>query len=132
RVAVVAGQAGAPVVDDRGLEGLGEEEGKSLQGDQVRAAFPDLAAFIDPGIREAMRAAGGPLQTLQARAAKARAAHKVRAIQRLERALTYQGLDAAAIADQLAAERSHHDKLTEALGGLTLQLDSVCGFVLAR
>ena len=132
RVAVVAGQAGAPVVDDRVLDLLADEEGKSLQGDQLRAAFPDLAQFVDPGIREAMRAAGGQLQALQARAAKTLAAEKTRALQRLERALTYQGLDAAAIAQQLEAERRHHDQLTEALAGLTLQLDSVCGFVLAR
>jgi len=79
-----------------------------------------------------MRAAGGQLQALQARAAKTLAAEKTRALQRLERALTYQGLDAAAIAQQLEAERRHHDQLTEALAGLTLQLDSVCGFVLAR
>ena len=132
RVAVVAGQAGTPVVDERVPEVLAEEEGKSLQGDLLRAAFPDLAAFVDPGIREAMRAAGQQLQGLQARAAKALEVEKSRALQRLERALKYQGLDAAAIAEQLAAERRHHDKLTEALAGLTLQLDSVCGFVLAR
>jgi hypothetical protein len=71
--------------DDRVLEVLADEEGKALQGDQIRAAFPDLAAFVDPGIREAMRAAGSQLQ---ARASKALAEEKARALQRLERALT--------------------------------------------
>jgi ATP-dependent helicase HepA len=40
RAEEVAGQAGTPVVDDRVLEVLADEEGKSLQGDQIRAAFP--------------------------------------------------------------------------------------------
>ncbi|HSP18884.1 MAG TPA: helicase-related protein, partial [Myxococcaceae bacterium] len=44
RVAVVAGaEGGTPVVDPKLLDLLGREEGRSLQGDQIRAAFPDLA-----------------------------------------------------------------------------------------
>ena len=49
RVAVTAGPDGAPGVEPKLLELLAREEGRSLQGDQIRAAFPDLASFVAPG-----------------------------------------------------------------------------------
>ncbi|HZW88945.1 MAG TPA: helicase-related protein [Myxococcaceae bacterium] len=132
RVAATVRPDGAPGIEPRLLELLGREEGKSLQGDQIRAAFPDLAGFVDPAVAEATRAANGQLRTMQAEARKRLDAERDRALIRLERALRHQGLPAAAIRAQLEAERAYHRTLVEALAGLTLQLDSVCAFVLAR
>lgn len=132
RVAVVAGADGSPAVAPKLLDLLGSEEGRSLQGDQIRAAFPDLGTFVSPGVAEAMRAASAELQGLQTEARKRLDAERDRAMARLERALRHQGLGPADIEAQLGQERGHHAALAEALEGLTLQLDSVCAFVLAR
>ncbi|HET6983197.1 MAG TPA: helicase-related protein, partial [Myxococcaceae bacterium] len=132
RVAVTARPGGGPVLDPRLLEVLAREEGRSLQGDQIRAAFPDLATFVDPAMVEAMRAASDQLKDMQVEAQTKLDSERDRALTRLERALRHQGLPAAAIQEQLDAERAHHAALAEALAGLRLQLDSVCAFVTAR
>src|SRR5215831_7126060 len=132
RVVVTARPDGAPGVDPRLLDILAREEGRSLQGDQIRAAFPDLAAFVDPALAEAARAAGAQLRELQAGARRKLDDERDQVLVRMERALRHQGLAPAAIAAQLAEERAYHARLAEAVEGLTLQLDSVCAFVLAR
>jgi ATP-dependent helicase HepA len=131
-VAVVVRPDGTPGLDARLLDLLAREEGRSLQGDQIRAAFPDLAGFVDPGVAEATRAASGELKGMQSEARKRLDAERDRALTRLERALRHQGLSPAKIRTQLEDERAYHRTLVEALDGLRLQLDSVCAFVLAR
>jgi hypothetical protein len=132
RVAVTARPDGAPVVDPRLLDLLAREEGRALQGDQIRAAFPDLAAFVDPAMAEATRSATAELRSLQTEARKKLDEERDRVLARMERALRHQGLGAAAIETQLEEQRAYHRTLAEALEGLGLQLDSVCAFVLAR
>jgi ATP-dependent helicase HepA len=132
RIPVVAGPGGRPVVDPSLLKILEAEEGRSLVGDSIRAAFHDLASFVDPAIQEAMRTASVELERMQGRARAALTAERDRVLERAEHALRHQGLKPSAIASQLAAERAHYDGLEKALAGLTLQLDSVCAFVLAR
>ncbi|HVP61671.1 MAG TPA: helicase-related protein [Myxococcaceae bacterium] len=131
-VVVTAGPGGAPRLEPKLLDLLAREEGRSLQGDQIRAAFPDLAAFVDPAVAEAMGAASAELQSLQAQARTRLDDERDRVLARLERALRHQGLAPAAIQAQLEQERAHHRRLAEALDGLRLQLDSVCAFVVAR
>jgi ATP-dependent helicase HepA len=132
RIAVTAKPDGAPVVDPRLLDLLAREEGRALQGDQIRAAFPDLAAFVDPAMAEATRSATAELRSLQTEARKKLDEERDRVLARMERALRHQGLGAAAIETQLEEQRAYHRTLAEALEGLELQLDSVCAFVLAR
>jgi len=132
RIAVTVRPDGTPGLDPRLLDLLGREEGRSLQGDQIRAAFPDLAGFVDPAVAEATRAAKAQLQAMQTEAEKRLDAERDRALTRLERALRHQGLPPAPIRSQLEKERAYHRTLVEALDGLRLQLDSVCAFVLAR
>ena len=132
RVAVTVRPDGTPGLDPRLLELLGRDEGRSLQGDQIRAAFPGLAGFVDPAVAEATRAAKAQLQAMQTEAEKRLDAERDRALTRLERALRHQGLPPAPIRSQLEKERAYHRTLVEALDGLRLQLDSVCAFVLAR
>ena len=131
-MAVTVQPDGAPGLEPQLLDLLASEEGRSLQGDQLRAAFPDLAGFVDPGVTAATRAAGSQLKAIQAEARKKLDSERDRALSRLERALRHQGLSPAAIQAQLEEERDHHRTLVEALEGLRLQLDSVCAFVLAR
>ncbi|HZJ56222.1 MAG TPA: helicase-related protein [Myxococcaceae bacterium] len=132
RVAVTARADGSPGLEPRLLDLLAREEGRSLQGDQVRAAFPDLARFVDPGMAEATRAATAQLQAMQAAARSKLEDERDRSLVRLERALRHQALPPAAIQAQLEEERAYHGTLVEALEGTRLQLDSVCAFVLAR
>ncbi len=131
-VVVTARPDGAPGLEPKLLDLLAREEGRSLQGDQIRAAFPDLAAFVDPAIAEATRAATGQLRSLRAEARRKLDDERDRVLERLDRALRHQGLAPAAIQAQLDEERAHHRRLAEALDGLQLQLDSVCAFVLTR
>ncbi|HUM13323.1 MAG TPA: helicase-related protein [Myxococcaceae bacterium] len=131
-VVVTARPDGTPGLDPKLRDLLAREEGRSLQGDQIRAAFPDLAAFVTPAVAEAMRAANTELQSLQVQAQKKLDDERDRVLTRLERALRHQGLSPAAVQAQLDQERAHHRRLAEALDGLQLQLDSVCAFVLAR
>jgi ATP-dependent helicase HepA len=132
RVAVTVRPGGLPGVESRLFEVLATEVGKSLQGDQIRAAFPDLASFVEPGVAEATRAATGQLKAMQTEARKKLDEERDRALIRLERALRHQGMEPATMRAQLDEERAHHRTLVEALEGVRLQLDSVCAFVLAR
>ena len=131
RVAVSAGPGGKPAVDPALLDVL-EEEGRALAHDQVHAAFPDLASFVDAGVAEARRAAEDQLATFRARAREALVAERDLTLDRLGRALQHQGLSAEAVAAQLALERQHAATLERALEKVTLALDSVCGFVVDR
>ena len=45
-----------------------EEDGRALPPDQLRAAFPDLATFVDAGVTEARRLALDQLSSLRAKA----------------------------------------------------------------
>ncbi len=131
RVAVLAGPDGKPVADASALELL-EEDGRALPLDQVRAAFPDLAAFVDKGVAEARRAAEDELSTLRAAAREALVAERDLTLERLGRSLHHQGLPDSVVKAQLALERSYATTLELALEKVTLQLDSVCAFVVDR
>ena len=131
RVAVVAGPDGKPGEDTSVLEVL-EEDGRALPHDQVRAAFPDLATFVDTGVAEARRAAEDQLSTLRAAAREALVAERDLTLERLGRALHHQGLPDAVVKAQLVLERSYATTLERALEKVRLELDSVCAFVVDR
>ncbi|MFZ5469631.1 MAG: helicase-related protein [Myxococcota bacterium] len=130
-VAVVRGADGKPKVDPTLLEAL-EADGLPLKGDEIRAAFPELPSFVDSAVAAATAAAE---EELRRRAKKARAAieaEREAELTRLELSLSHQGVPKERIAAQLEAERAHYQRLLDALGGLTLTLDSACGFVINR
>jgi ATP-dependent helicase HepA len=131
RVAVVAGPDGKALTDASVLEVL-EEDGRALPHEQVRAAFPDLSTFVDTGVAEARRAAEDELSTLRAAAREALVAERDLTLERLGRALHHQGLPDAVVKAQLALERSYATTLERALEKVTLELDSVCAFVVDR
>ena len=113
------------------LQGWDElEEAADAQVDDW--LIPGWAEFVDPAIAEATRAAEVQLAKLAAKAKAGIEAERDAALSRLKLSLTHQGLDAAAIEAQLAAERAHYDRLLDALTGLKVVPDSVAGFVLNR
>jgi ATP-dependent helicase HepA len=131
RVAVVAGPDNKPVAAEGIPEAL-EEDGRALPHDQVRAAFPDLSTFVDTGVAEARRAAEDELATLRARAREALVAERDLTLERMARSLHHQGVSEAAVKAQLSLERAYATNLERALEKVTLQLDSVCAFVIDR
>ncbi|MGZ3460170.1 MAG: hypothetical protein ACXU86_16910, partial [Archangium sp.] len=72
------------------------------------------------------------LTKLQARARKAIEAERDAALERMRLSLTHQGLEEKAVEAQLAAERTHYERLLTALAGAKVVLDSACGFVINR
>ncbi|HEY8211247.1 MAG TPA: helicase-related protein [Myxococcaceae bacterium] len=131
RVAVALGPTGKPKVDPT-LLGVLEDEGRSLKGDEIRAAFPELAGFVDPAIAEATRAAEVEMRALAEAARASIAAERDGAVRRMRLSLQHQGLAEAAIAQQLKAEEAHYQALLDALSGLKIALDSACAFVINR
>ncbi|MBK7861003.1 MAG: DEAD/DEAH box helicase family protein [Archangiaceae bacterium] len=130
-VAVVSND-GKPKVDASLLSTLKDVDGRSLKGDEIRAAFANLPEFLEPAIAAATTAAKKELDARAAKAKKAIEAERATRIKRLTLALTHQGVPAAAIAKQVEVEKAHADALLEALAGVTVQLDSACAFVINR
>jgi len=69
---------------------------------------------------------------MAARAREAILAECQASLERIGLSLAHQGLAKAKIEAQLAAEGKHYEKLLGALEGLTVVLDSACGFVINR
>ena len=132
RVAVTIDPAGKPKVDANLLETLESNDGRSLKGDELRAAFPALAQFLDPAVAAAAVAAKVELDKRAARAKKAIEKERDDAARRMKLALGHQGVSEKLIDEQLAAEDAHAAALVEALGGMKVTLDSVCAFVINR
>jgi ATP-dependent helicase HepA len=105
-------------------------DGRSLRGDEARAAFPGLPAFVD-GALAAATAAAQLQATETARGARAAIqAERVAALRRLALSLRHQGAARKEVAAQQKALERYYADLLAALEGLTLTLDSVCGFVI--
>ncbi|MCI0570104.1 MAG: SNF2-related protein [Myxococcaceae bacterium] len=130
RVPVVEGPTG-PKVDTSVLPAL-EVEGQALKGDQVRAAFPGVADFVDPAVAVATKAAEAELATLASGARRAIEIERDSALARMRLALGHQGLPAEEVARQVAEEERHYAELLGALAGVRVVLDSACGFVINR
>ncbi|MHB8879841.1 MAG: helicase-related protein, partial [Myxococcaceae bacterium] len=130
-VAVGQGADGRPKADPGLLSSL-EGEGRSLKGDEIHAAFPGIATFVDPAVAVGAEAAGAELKRLAARARDAILKECEESLERIQLSLAHQGLPAKKIEAQLAAEREHYEKLLGALEGVKLVLDSACGFVINR
>lgn len=118
-----------PRADPSLLEPL-RHEGRPVKGDEARAAFPDLSAFVDSAAEVATAAAR--LEATET-ARKARAAiesERDESLRRLALSLKHQGLSRKEIAAQQKASEAHYADILTTLGGLGLALDSVCGFVI--
>ncbi|MBX5480821.1 MAG: DEAD/DEAH box helicase family protein [Myxococcaceae bacterium] len=130
-VAVTLGPDGKPKVDRAVLPTL-ERTGQTLKGDQVRAAFPDWARFVDPAVALATKEAEAQLAAVAAKAKKALETERDATIARLRLSLGHQGLGQKAIDAQVKAEEAHYARLLGALAGLKVVPDAVAGFVINR
>jgi len=131
KVAVAQGPEGAPKAD-ASLLPLLETEGRSLKGDEIRAAFPELSRFVDPAVKVATQAAEAELAGVAQQAQKAIVAERDDVIRGLRLSLKHQGLSDEDIEVQVEAEHAHYEALLEALGRTRVTLDSACGFVINR
>jgi flagellar biosynthesis/type III secretory pathway protein FliH len=105
-------------------------EGRPLKGDEARAAFPELSAFADPAAEVATAAAR--LEATET-ARKARAAiesERDESLRRIALSSKHQGLSRKEVAAQQQIAEEHYRDLLAALEGLSLALDSVCGFLI--
>jgi ATP-dependent helicase HepA len=130
-VAVVLGPCGELKLDTSILPAL-EKTGRSLRGDEVRAAFPGFAAFVDRAMPLATEAAEAEMQHLTERARRAIREERDRTLDRMRLSLAHQGLAHDAVDVQLQAEAAHYEALLAALKGLKVVPDSAAGFVLNR
>jgi ATP-dependent helicase HepA len=130
-VAVVQGPDGAPKLDTSILPAL-EKTGRSLRGDEIRAAFPAFAAFVDRAMPVATEAAEAELQHLAERARRAVGEERDRTLDRMRLSLAHQGLPPEAVDSQLQAEAAHYEALLAAVERLKVVPDSAAGFLLNR
>lgn len=114
------------------VQPLKENDGRSLKGDEIRAAFPNLAQFLEPAIAAAPTAAKDELKKRTAKARKAIEAERNTRIERLKLALAHQGVAAPQITKLVDAEKAHAAALLEALEGVSVTLDSACAFIINR
>lgn len=128
-VAVLRQEDGSPKVDASLLPCL-DRAGRTLRGDAVRAAFPDLARFVPQAWAAALAAAEAEAGRIADRARRAIHEERDARLERLERSLVHQGVDDAGRAVRLEETRAHYARLEAALDGLTVGVDSAAAFVL--
>ncbi|MBN1206160.1 MAG: DEAD/DEAH box helicase family protein [Myxococcaceae bacterium] len=129
-VAVAEGPGGPKA--DASLLPVLEADGRALKGDEVSRAFPGIGAFVDAAVPVGQKAAEAELGKLAAKAKKALEAERDATLERMKLSLGHQGLAAEALEAQLDAERTHYERLMNALSGAKVVLDSACGFVINR
>jgi hypothetical protein len=127
----VCEDARGPRIDYALSEAL-RRESRALIGEEARAAFAGLPPFVDAAAAAATAAA--QLQASEA-AGRARAAideERAAAQRRLVLSLKHQGVHSKGIAEQQSALDNYYADLFAAVEGLSVTLDSLCGFVINR
>ncbi|MBX7099515.1 MAG: DEAD/DEAH box helicase family protein [Myxococcaceae bacterium] len=114
------------------LELLRSQDGAALKGEDLRGAFPELRAQVDPLVEAATRGAEAELQKLRKKAKAGIEAERDARVRRLSLGLEHQGVARKDIDAALGKEIAHADALLKALEGTGVALDSVCAFVLNR
>jgi|APLak6261675434_1056106.scaffolds.fasta_scaffold01563_3 ATP-dependent helicase HepA len=114
------------------LDLLKDVDGKSLKGNEVQTAFPELQGFVDDAAKVATAAAKAQLEALKAAALEAIEDERDLSMLRIKLSLEHQGVPAQKIEQAMREELSFADALIEALEGTTVQLDSACAFVINR
>ena len=131
----------AVLIDDEGqvkpgdgklLAVLNAETGRSLKGEELRAAFPALPGALDLAVAGGSLAAEAELKRRAARARAAIEAERDTMLRRVRLSLRHQGVNGEAIEAQLSAERAHYTALLQALSGVRVTLDAACAFVVNR
>lgn len=132
QVAIVRGPDGQPKADATLLETLNGVDGKSLKGNEMLAAFPELPSFLDGAMALATRTAQARLEQVKTKAAQAIEDERDLSMLRIKLALEHQGLAEERIEQALTVELQAYDQLLRALAGVKVALDSACVFVINR
>jgi ATP-dependent helicase HepA len=114
------------------IDFLKKHDGRSLKGDELRLAFPELSKSLDDLVHGAAEAAKTEAQKRAARAKKAIETERDRTLKRLKLGLEHQGVDAKKASALIAQETTHYQSLLDALAKCEVSLDSVCAFVINR
>lgn len=114
------------------LDTLRDVDGRSLKGNEVAAAFPELQGFVDEAAKVALAAAKAQLEKLKEEARESLEDERDISMLRIKLSLEHQGVPAQKIEQVLREELSFTDELLDALDGTTVQLDSACAFVINR
>jgi ATP-dependent helicase HepA len=130
-LAVARTPQGGPRLDPSLLPIL-EAEGRSVRGDEVLAAFPELGSFVDKAAAFAVEAAQQQMRQLAKKIRAAIEAEREANEKRLTLSLAHQGLSQSAINSRLSIHRDYYRSLLEALDGLRVNLDSAAAFVINR
>ena len=117
---------------DYGLSQALRRESRALFGDEARAAFAGLPTFVDPAAAAATAAAQLKATETARRARAAIDEERAAAQHRLVLSLKHQGVLAKEIAEHQSLLDNYFADLFSAVEGLTLTLDSLCGFVINR
>ena len=109
-----------------------EAEGRSLRGDEVFLAFPELASFLDKASLLAVEAAQRQMNQLAHRARTEIQAEREASERRLMHSLAHQQLPPEAIEFRISKLRGYYQGLLGALDGLRVKLDSLAAFAINR
>ncbi len=132
QVAVVRGPDGSPKVEPKLLETLRDVDGRSLKGNELVSAFPELPDFVDQAVQVATQAAQKQLEVMVGHAREAIEDERDLGMLRIKLSLEHQGVPEKIVEQVLTQELAHADALLRALAGTTVQLDSACAFVVNR
>lgn len=132
QVAVTLQPYGKAKLEPTLLPILREVDGRSLKGNEVIPAFPELQSFVDEAAKTALEQAKKQLEALKDTARELIEDERDLSMLRIKLSLQHQGVPAKKIEEALREELSFADSLLEALDGTTVQLDSACAFVINR
>lgn len=132
QVAVTLQPYGKAKVDAALLPTLREVDGRSLKGNEVAPAFPELQGFVDEAAKAALESAKKQLEALKDTAREAIEDERDLSMLRIKLSLQHQGVPESKIDQVMREELSFSDALLDALDGTTVQLDSACAFVINR
>ncbi len=118
--------------DAKLLETLNGTVGRSIKGEDLRAAFPALPTGLDLAVAAGSFAAQAELKRRAGRARAAIEAERDTMVRRVKLSLTHQGVKGDVLEEQLSAERAHYTALLQALAGVRITLDAACAFVVNR
>ncbi len=118
--------------DAKLLETLNGAVGRSLKGEDLRAAFPGLPKGLDLAVAAGSLMAEAELKRRAARARAAIETERDTMLRRVRLSLAHQGVKGDVLEAQLTAERAHYTALLQALSGVRVSLDAACAFVVNR
>ncbi len=133
QVAVVIDENGeVKPADAKVLAALNDTVGRSLKGEDLRAAFPSLSSGLDLAVAAGSLAAEAELKRRAGRARAAIETERDTMLRRVKLSLAHQGVKGDVLEAQLSAERAHYTALLQALAGVKVTLDAACAFVINR